>query len=161
MIKWSFKKFNNLELKELYDILKLRASVFVVEQDCAYQDLDKKDDQATHVMGYSKKKLVAYSRFFAPSTIDDKYSKIGRVVIQKENRGKGIGLSLMKRSIVFCRSKFAGAAITISAQDHLKNFYKRLGFVEKGKIYLEDGIPHCAMYLDISLINSASAPGGL
>jgi ElaA protein len=158
MIEWSYKKFDSLDLTELYDVLKLRASVFVVEQDCAYQDLDKKDDQATHVMGYFKKELIAYSRVFAPGVIEKTHAQIGRVVTQKESRGKGVGLSLMKRSISFCRNQFICEAIKISAQVYLKNFYNRLGFIEKGKVYLEDGIPHCAMYFYFDQKSFPTAP---
>lgn len=148
-MEWSFKKFDRLELSELYDILTLRSSVFVVEQECPYQDLDKKDHQATHLLGYTKNDLIAYARIFPPGVIDKKYARIGRVVTQKENRGKGIGFSLVEKSIRYCRDNFVCKTIKISAQVYLKSFYTRMGFVEKGKIYLEDGIPHRAMYLNL------------
>jgi ElaA protein len=146
-MEWSFKEFDKLRLTELYDLLKLRASVFVVEQNCPYQDLDEKDHHATHLLGYEKNNLVAYSRIFPRGTIDKKYASIGRIVTQKKSRGKGLGHELVKKSIDFCREQNTHQAIKISAQVYLKGFYSRLGFVEKGKIYLEDGIPHCAMYL--------------
>lgn len=148
-MEWTFKKFDRLELSELYDILTLRSSVFVVEQECPYQDLDKRDYDAMHLLGYIKNDLIAYSRIFPPGVIDKKFARIGRVVTQKENRGKGIGFSLVEKSIKYCRDNFVCKAIKISAQVYLKSFYTRLGFVERGNIYLEDGIPHCAMYFDL------------
>ena len=145
---WSIKKFDNLKLTELYDLLKLRSSVFVVEQECAYQDLDDNDRHATHLMGYQKSKMVAYSRIFPPGVFEKHFSRIGRIVTKKQNRGNGIGSSLVQKSIEYCREQFGHRVIKISAQVYLKNFYERLGFVEKGKIYLEDGIPHCSMYIE-------------
>jgi ElaA protein len=146
-MEWSFKKFHKLRLVELYDLLKLRASVFVVEQNCPYQDLDEKDHHATHLLGYQKNNLVAYSRIFPPGIINKKYASISRIVTQNKIRGKGLGHELVKKSIDFCREQNTHQTIKISAQVYLKGFYNRLGFFERGKIYLEDGIPHCAMYL--------------
>jgi ElaA protein len=147
-MEWSFKEYNELKLSELYELLRLRSSVFVVEQSCAYLDLDGKDDLATHLVGYQKKKIIAYSRIFAPGVIEKNYARIGRIVTRKKNRGKGIGYSLVQKSIQFCKEKFGNKIIKISAQVYLKNFYNQCGFVEKGKIYMEDGIPHCAMYFN-------------
>lgn len=149
-MRWIFKKFNKLNLEELYDLLKLRASVFVVEQECVYQDLDDKDNQAIHLLGYEKKKLVAYSRIFPPGKKKEKNARITRIVNQKQNRGQGIGFVLVQKSIQFCKEHYGHQTIKISAQVYLKNFYNDIGFVEKGNIYLEDGIPHCAMYFDFN-----------
>mgnify|MGYP001316993647 CR=1 FL=1 len=149
-MEWSFRKYEELTLSELYELLKLRTSVFVVEQNCPYQDLDGKDSQATHLLGY-KKKLIAYSRIFPPGTIDKEHASIGRIITTKQERGKGIGFNLVKKSISFCKEHFGDQIIKISAQVYLKKFYNQCGFVEKGKIYLEDGIPHCAMYLNPAL----------
>lgn len=147
-MEWIFKEYNELRLNELYELLKLRAKVFVVEQDCAYQDLDGKDAQATHLLGYKKNKLIAYSRIFRPGSFEKKFARIGRIVTQKQNRGKGIGYTVVQKSISFCKEHFGNQTIKISAQVYLKNFYNQCGFVEKGKIYLEDGIPHCAMFFN-------------
>lgn len=147
-MEWLFKKYDELRLNELYELLKLRASVFVVEQNCPYLDLDGKDHRATHILGYQKKKLVAYSRIFRPGAFDKKHARIGRIVIHKQSRRKGIGLELVKKSIAFCKERFGNQTIKISAQVYLKNFYNQYGFIEKGEIYLEDGIPHFAMYLN-------------
>lgn len=147
-MEWSFKEYEELKLSELYDLLKLRASVFVVEQSCAYLDLDGKDPLATHLMGYQKNKLIAYSRIFAPGAFEKKYARIGRIVTQKKSRRKGIGYNLVQKSVGFCKERFGDKIIKISAQVYLKNFYNQCGFVEKGKTYMEDGIPHCAMYFN-------------
>jgi len=147
-MEWAFKEFEELELRELYELLKLRASVFVEEQDCPYQDLDGKDYLATHLLGYQKEKLIAYSRIFRPGANEKKYAMIGRIITQKQNRRKGIGFNLVKKSIGFCKDYYGNQTIKISAQVYLKKFYTQCGFVEKGEIYLEDGIPHCAMYLN-------------
>lgn len=147
-MEWSFKEYNELKLSELYELLRLRSSVFVVEQSCAYLDLDGKDDLATHLVGYQKKKIIVYSRIFALGVIEKNYARIGRIVTRKKNRGKGIGYNLVQKSIQFCKEKFGNKIIKISAQVYLKNFYNQCGFVEKGKIYMEDGIPHCAMYFN-------------
>ncbi len=147
-MEWLFREYEELTLSELYELLKLRASVFVVEQDCPYQDLDGKDSQATHLLGYQKNKLITYSRIFRPGAFEKKHARIGRVVTQKQERGKGIGFNLVQKSISFCKEHFGNQPIKISAQVYLKKFYNQFGFVEKGKIYLEDGIPHCAMYLN-------------
>lgn len=149
-MEWLFKEYEELTVSELYELLKLRASVFVIEQDCLYQDLDGKDSQATHLLGY-KKKLIAYSRIFPPGTIDKEHARIGRIIITKQYRGKGIGFKLVKKSVSFCKEHFGNQIIKISAQVYLKKFYNQCGFVEKGKIYLEDGIPHCFMYLNPAL----------
>lgn len=147
-MEWLLKKHDELKLNELYELLKLRASVFVVEQDCPYLDLDGKDSRATHILGYQKNKLVAYSRVFRPGAFEKKHARIGRIVIHKQRRKKGIGLELVQKSIAFCKEHFGSQTIKISAQVYLKNFYNQCGFIEKGEIYLEDGIPHFAMYLN-------------
>ena len=149
-MEWRFKEYDQLNLAELYDFLNLRATVFIVEQSCIYLDLDGRDAEATHLMGYKKNKLIAYSRIFAPGIFEKKYVRIGRIVTDKKNRGKGIGHSLVRKSIGFCKERFGNNIIKISAQVYLKNFYKQCGFVERGKTYMEDGIPHCAMYFNHS-----------
>jgi ElaA protein len=147
-MEWLLKKYDELRLNELYELLKLRASVFVVEQDCPYLDLDGKDPRAIHILGYQKNNLVAYSRIFRPGAFEKTHARIGRIVIHKQSRRKGIGLELVQKSIAFCKEHFGNQTIKISAQVYLKNFYNQCGFIEKGEIYLEDGIPHFAMYLN-------------
>jgi len=138
--------FQELTTNELYAILQLRSEVFVVEQDCVYQDLDYKDQKAYHVLGFKNKKLVAYTRLFKSGDYFNEAS-IGRVVVNKTEREHQYGFDIMKASIEFIRKQFNEADIRISAQCYLKKFYNNLGFKEEGDEYLEDGIPHVSMVL--------------
>lgn len=143
-MKIQIKAFNHLSLQELYAILQLRSEIFVVEQDCVYQDLDGKDEKALHVLGFKKKKLVAYTRVFEPGFYFDEAS-IGRVVVRQSERKFGYGYDIMMASIQVVQIHFKTSDIRISAQCYLKRFYNNLNFVEDGEAYLEDGIPHISM----------------
>ncbi len=147
MLQTLVKSYTQLNLQELYAVLQLRAEVFVVEQNCVYQDLDGKDSLAHHVLGQATDKLVAYSRIFAPGTYF-KEASIGRVVVSPSARGLGYGKDIMNASIKAVANQFGTQNIRLSAQCYLHQFYSDLGFVPKGKEYLEDGIPHIAMYLN-------------
>jgi ElaA protein len=138
------KSFQELTTIELYQILQLRSEVFVVEQDCVYQDLDFKDQKSLHVLGIKNDKIVAYTRIFKPGDYFESAS-IGRVVVQENERKFGIGHDLMKASINTIKDHFNVDEITISAQVYLKKFYESHGFKQIGKGYLEDGIPHIRM----------------
>ena len=138
------KPFNKLELEELYQLLQLRNEVFVVEQDCVYQDIDDKDQKALHVLGYKNNKIIAYTRIFMPGDYF-KNTSIGRVVVKKSERSFGYGKKIMLESITEIKRKIGPTAIELSAQLYLKKFYNNLGFLESGKDYLEDGIPHIKM----------------
>ena len=120
--------------------------MFVVEQNCVYQDIDLKDKEALHLLGYLKNNLVAYSRCFNEKQYF-KETSFGRAIIKKEIRNQGLGEELVKRSIEVIKTNFGKKPIKISAQAYLQNFYKKNGFKSKGETYLEDGIPHIAMYL--------------
>ena len=148
-IKWEIKKWNELSINEIYSILRLRSEVFVVEQNCVYQDIDKKDILAIHIMGFLKKKLIVYSRAFNEKEYFNEMS-FGRAIVKKEKRGIGLGHSLVSKSITIIKKEYGNKTIKISAQAHLKNFYAKHGFVAKGKTYLEDNIPHLAMYLNLN-----------
>lgn len=137
-IKWYTHNWESLNKKALYEVLELRSAVFVVEQDCVYQDIDSKDQKATHILGYEKLILVAYSRIL----VNTNYATIGRVVIHPSFRGLGHGRLLIKKSLSQLPTK---TTTHISAQEHLKTFYESLGFLQTGKGYLEDGIPHIPM----------------
>ena len=143
------KSFSELTTSELYQILQLRAEVFVVEQDCVYQDIDKKDLEAIHVMGYFENKLIAYSRIFNKKEYF-KETSFGRAIVKEKYRGTGLGHELVAKSLVEIKNNYGTNTVKISAQAHLKKFYSEHGFVTKGKEYLEDGIPHVAMYLNIT-----------
>jgi ElaA protein len=138
------KTYQELSRDELYALLQLRAEVFVVEQDCVYQDLDGKDQKALHVLGFKGDALVAYTRVFSPGVYFEEAS-IGRVVVQEKERSHKYGYDLMKRSIQAVDEQFNTTTIKISAQTYLKKFYNNLGFEEVGEGYLEDGIPHIGM----------------
>ncbi len=147
MIIWSCKSFIELTNEELYKILQLRIEVFVVEQNCVFQDCDDKDQQSYHYMGWQGDKLVAYTRLMPPG-IAYANSSIGRVVTSSLVRGNKIGRELMKRSINKMIKLFGKVSITIGAQLYLKNFYESFGFIKTGDIYLEDGIEHIKMQLN-------------
>lgn len=138
------KTFKELNSMELYSILQLRAEVFVVEQNCVYQDLDGKDQNALHVIGTKRDKIVAYTRIFKAGFYYD-VASIGRVVVAQEERRYGYGKVIMEASIQAVKEHLNEETIKISAQEYLKNFYYDLGFKEVGEGYLEDGIPHIAM----------------
>ena len=136
------KPWNELSRKEINDIFSLRSEVFIVEQDCAYQDVDGKDDKADHILLSIEEELVGYARVFNENTYF-KEASFGRAVVKKSYRGKGIGDNLVKISI----EQFEEKKIKISAQSYLKSFYSSHGFKAEGMEYLEDGIPHTAMFI--------------
>ncbi len=140
------KTYSDLSRDELYNVLQLRSEVFVVEQDCVYQDIDGKDKLALHVLGFQKNELVAYTRIFPPN-IYFQAASIGRVVVKQKERHQRIGSAIMKASIEALYNNHGKQDIKISAQTYLINFYNTLGFEQKGESYLEDGIPHIAMVL--------------
>lgn len=144
MIKWTLKKFDELTPFELYSILQLRNEVFVVEQNCVFQDADNKDQPAYHLMGWREEKLVAYSRLI-PSDIAYEFASIGRVVTSPAERRSGVGKMLMKQSIECVTKLFGPVTIKLGAQLYLRQFYESFGFVQSGDIYIEDGIPHVEM----------------
>ena len=144
MITFKIKRFNELSTPELYLLLQLRSEVFVVEQNCVYQDIDGKDEKAIHVLGYYNDDLVAYSRLFNKGYYFEEAS-IGRVVVSPKFRDKKFGHDLMHISIETINKIFNETAITISAQEYLKKFYESHGFIQTSEMYLEDDIPHIQM----------------
>ena len=144
MIHITTKKFNALTTQELYNILQLRSEVFVVEQDCVYQDIDGEDQKALHIFGYKNDKIVAYTRIFKAGDYFEEAS-IGRVVVAQQERKFKYGYDIMKASINAIKTHYNDTIIRISAQVYLKQFYNNLGFIEDGEDYLEDGIPHINM----------------
>jgi ElaA protein len=149
MVEWICKPFKELTPYELYDCLYLRSAVFVVEQNCAYQDEDNKDQYCYHLMGYSQKDLLAYTRIVPPSVIYDECS-IGRVVTAASVRKTGIGKLLLNESIAKAYELFGEQPIKIGAQLYLKRFYESFGFRQTSGVYLEDGIEHIYMLKSIS-----------
>jgi ElaA protein len=143
-MKWITKPFDQLTVRELYGILQLRAKVFIVEQNCAYQDLDDTDKLSWHLYGEEDGEIVAYARLI-PQDIKYPEASIGRVVTDPSIRRKNMGRELMRQAITKCDELFNTKKITISAQCYLKKFYNELGFKEEGKEYEEDFIPHIKM----------------
>jgi ElaA protein len=145
MINWSFKKFDNLTPRELYLALQLRNEVFVVEQNCVFQDADNKDQASHHLMGWDEDVLVAYSRIVPPGIAYDSFPSIGRVVTSPTMRRTGIGKILMEQSIEELQNLFGKTSIKLGAQLYLKKFYESFGFLQSSDVYIEDGIPHIEM----------------
>lgn len=143
-MKIEVKNFYQLDTYQLYDILQLRTQVFVVEQDCVYQDLDGKDQKALHIVGLLEDKVVAYTRCFKPGDYF-KEAAIGRVVVDENHRKDGYGHQIMKASVAAIAAHYQTKTIKLSAQTYLIDFYKSHGFEPVGETYLEDGIPHIAM----------------
>lgn len=144
MIQFKIKPFNELSTTELYEILQLRSEVFVVEQNCVYQDIDGKDQKAIHILGYYEGVLAAYSRLFKPNEYFAD-SSIGRLIVKASHRDKKLGHDLLRTSMVTIKELFNETNITISAQLYLQKFYEGHGFVTVGESYLEDDIPHIEM----------------
>jgi ElaA protein len=143
-VQWQIKRFKELSLHELYLVLQLRSEVFVVEQNCVYQDIDGKDEKAIHLLGEINGILVAYARMFQPNDYFEQAS-IGRVIVKPSHRELKLGHELMYHAINAVKEKFGETQITISAQLYLKKFYQSHGFVQTSEMYLEDDIPHIEM----------------
>lgn len=143
-LEWKIKRFEALSTKELYDLLQLRAEVFIVEQNCVYQDIDGKDEKALHLIGEDNGEIVAYARLFKPHDYFEQAS-IGRVVVKEHSRSKKLGHILMREAIQVIKTHFDQRKITISAQLYLKKFYESHGFIQTSEMYLEDDIPHIEM----------------
>ncbi len=147
-LNWIYKSFNELTPAELYSLLQLRSEVFVVEQNCVYQDIDGKDLKSTHLMAWHNDNLVAYTRL-VPAGISFEEASIGRVITSPFYRGLGIGITLLEKSIEQTLATYHTNKIRIGAQLYLKKFYEGFGFLAEGDEFLEDGIPHIEMLLEI------------
>ena len=145
-IIWNHKKFNDLTPEELYHIMELRNRIFVVEQQCVYNDTDLRDLSCIHLFSYSDKALVAYARIVPPG-ISYNEPSIGRVACDPTFRRKGLGTELMYKAIALTRTLYPDQSIKISAQSYLIDFYRKMGFQLNSEEYLEDGIPHVEMIL--------------
>lgn len=143
---FSLKTFNELSANELYEILKLRSEIFVVEQNCVFLDMDDKDQKARHLMGEINGELIAYTRLYDKNQYYNEAS-IGRVVVSSRHRNLKYGHVLLQESIATIRRIFGTSNIRIGAQCYLQKFYESHGFKIYGETYLEDGIPHVEMVL--------------
>lgn len=147
-VRWICTRFEDLSPAVLYEILKLRSEVFVVEQHCVFQDMDDKDQAAWHLTGWYEDRLVAYTRLLPPGLTYEEAS-IGRVVSSPSIRRMGFGRELMEVSIQQLWNLFGKQNIRIGAQLYLEAFYGSFGFVPQGEVYLEDDIPHIKMLLSV------------
>jgi ElaA protein len=143
-MQWSFKRLDEFTPHELYELLQLRSEVFVVEQQCVFQDMDGTDDKALHLLGREKGELTAYSRCYDKGI---KYAEasIGRVITRASARKSGLGHALMQESMAQLCKAFGAQPIRIGAQARLERFYNANGFVTASEPYIEDGIPHIEM----------------
>ncbi|GAO44839.1 GNAT family N-acetyltransferase [Flavihumibacter petaseus] len=148
-IRWQLSPFHDLKADEVYQLLRLRSEVFVVEQQCVFLDMDNKDQQCWQLLGWKGSSLAATSRISPPGLLFEEVS-IGRVVSSPKFRGEGIGRQLMEQSISSAISLFGRQPIRIGAQLYLLRFYESLGFSAQGAVYLEDGIEHVEMVLQLS-----------
>jgi ElaA protein len=142
---WKCKSFDSLSARELYAIIRLRNEVFVVEQDCVFQDADDKDQECYHLAGYVGDKLAAYARLVPSGISYTTHISIGRVITAMPFRRASIGKALMEQAIEYCYRFFGEQPIKIGAQLYLKKFYEGFGFVQTSEVYDEDGIPHIEM----------------
>lgn len=140
-MEWKLKSFNELTVDELYGILKLRSEVFVVEQNCVYQDLDEKDKFSHHLFLKDNQEIIAVLRII-PEGISYEEMSIGRVVVKKTHRGRGISKTMMNKAIKFITEDLKKDKIRLSGQAYLSDFYMELGFEKVSDMYLEDGIDH-------------------
>lgn len=176
--EFSIKTFDELTSVDIYHILRARSQVFVVEQNCAYQDMDELDFDCLHLVTHQNEALVGYCRIIPPEynrlranlsaadtdSLNTAMSAIGRVLVLSEHRGQGIARQMMIQAIAHCRKKYGKKRpIIISAQTYLLSFYQSLGFVPEGDYYLEDNIEHVKMVLRVtkkSKVKKVSAANG-
>ena len=155
--EFSVKTFDELTSVDLYHILKARSQVFVVEQNCAYQDMDEVDFDCLHLIAHKNEALVGYCRIIGPEFNPKKSLEnpshsmpaIGRVLVLNDHRGNGLARQIMTHAIKYCRKKYGKKPIIISAQTYLLSFYESLGFMPEGGYYLEDNIEHVIMVLPV------------
>jgi len=145
-MKWNTAKFHQLTPDQLYDILKLRVDIFVVEQKCPYPELDEKDRhvETRHMTAYDDSGLIAYTRLLPPGLSYPDVS-VGRFAVKPSSRNQGTGSLLMERTLEEIDKIWPDKVIRISAQAHLREFYEKFGFKKVSDSYLEDGIPHIEM----------------
>ncbi len=150
MLQYIYKDFTKLSINKLYALINLRVEVFIIEQNCIYQDLDYKDQCATHFLCYDANKLVGYSRVLFDK--DKNSMSLGRVITKPTHRNQGIAKQLMKNMLVFLDAKHKDEQIVISAQCYLKQFYSSFGFDVVGDEYKVDGLPHIKMIKKINTL---------
>ncbi len=141
-----FRAFSKLSSTHIYDVLRLRQQVFVIEQNCIYDDIDNSDQKALHLLLYDKNELAGYLRIFEPG-VKFKDTTIGRIVVSKKFRGRDIGKKIINHGIELAFQQFPSSSIRIEAQNALSNYYSKYGFISEGEVYVVDGIDHIQMVL--------------
>lgn len=150
-VTWRAAAFHELDAREVHDLLRLRQDVFIVEQNCAFAEIDGRDPLAVHLLGFADGVLVACARVFPPGVVARETS-IGRVLTARSVRGIGLGRRLMGEALELAARIAPRAAVRVAAQAHLEAFYASLGFRTAGEPYLEDGIRH------LDMVRPADAP---
>lgn len=155
MIHWQCIPFSQMTTEQLYELIKLRIDVFVVEQNCPYPELDNKDkfNGVHHLCGYQDEELVACARLL-PAGISYPSVSVGRVAIKTSARGEGLGHQLLQTALKHCQALWPQSAIEIGAQAYLREFYEHYGFITTSEPYIEDGIPHIDMKRTPTIITS-------
>ena len=149
-MRYTMKKFAQLTNIELYQILKLRQEIFIIEQACIYPDLDNNDENAHHLMAFDDGEMVGCLRILDKGVTFEEAS-IGRVVVSKSHRGRGVATKMMRQAIDFVRNERREEHIKISAQTYAVPLYEGVGFKVVSEPYLEDGIPHVDMVCDLAV----------
>jgi len=154
-LQWRCNIFQHLDNNTLYEIIKLRVDIFVVEQKCPYPELDEKDrhNETLHLSAHDDEKLIAYARLLPPG-LSYSETSIGRFAVASSLRQQGIGSLLMTKCLDETNKTWPEHNIKISAQEYLQDFYERFGFIKVSDSYLEDDIPHIAMLKDKNKINN-------
>lgn len=145
-MNWYIKKYDELSIDELYNIIKTRVDVFIVEQQCPYPELDNYDQLSIHYFIKIDNEIAAYVRLL-PKNTKYKEASIGRVLVAEKHRGKGYAKKIMNSAIQYIKNKWQEKEVQIQAQQYLHSFYSSLGFKQISDVYLEDGIPHINMIL--------------
>jgi len=145
----TMKTFDELTTRELYEILRLRSEIFVVEQDCVYQDVDRKDYGSLHLYIKEGSEIVAYIRVLKAGVAYENMASIGRIIVKKEARGKNYARTLINKGIEYIKDELKEEKIKIQAQEYLLKFYGSFGFKRVSETYLEDGLPHVDMILEL------------
>ncbi|OEF23043.1 GNAT family N-acetyltransferase [Vibrio rumoiensis 1S-45] len=153
-MQWECVTFEQLSVQQLYEMLKLRVDVFVVEQNCPYPELDNKDliDGVYHLIGFQKDEIIACARLL-PDGVSYETISIGRIATKQTHRGNGLGHQLMQSAIEHSQTIWGESNITIGAQAHLEAFYNQHGFIKSSEVYLEDDIPHIDMIRHVDEAN--------
>ncbi|MGG1369614.1 GNAT family N-acetyltransferase [Priestia megaterium] len=141
---WCIKSFQELTNDELYEILQVRTAIFVVEQKCAYLEVDGKDKLAYHLFKKENEKIIAYLRVL-PKGISYQEASLGRIIVKQAQRGMGLGRELVARGIDFLENELHEKTIKIQAQSRLQTFYESFGFRSVSDIYSDEGLPHVDM----------------